>query len=146
MRIKNISLLFGITGLLILIISATILENVIINFKDTYYVISSISFGFFVLVSYIIYALIYFLIKKNSIYILGILNLIFVTLYIFNLMFTEAVFETIPPIKYLENLILLKITIYTPIVMLGIFLIGNFFLLINIIKSSALYIKQKAST
>jgi hypothetical protein len=146
MRIKNIYLLFGITGLLILIISATILENVIINFKDTYYVISSISFGFFVLVSYIIYALIYFLIKKNSIYILGILNLIFVTLYIFNLMFTDAVFETIPPIKYLENPILLKITIYTPIVMLGIFLIGNFFLLINIIKSSAMYIKQKAST
>jgi hypothetical protein len=60
-------------------------------------------------------------------------------------MFTDAVFETIPPIKYLENPILLKITIYTPIVMLGIFLIGNFFLLINIIKSSALYIKQKAS-
>lgn len=146
MRIKNISLLFGITGLLILIISGTFLENVIINFKDTYYVISSISFGFFVLVSYIIYALIYFLIKKNSIYILGILNLIFVTLYIFNLMFTEAVFETIPPIKYLENPILLKITNYAPIVMLGIFLIGNFFLLINIIKSSAMYIKQKTST
>ena len=146
MKIKNISLLFGIIGLLILIISSSILENVVFNFKDTYYVISAISFGFSAFVLYIVYALIYFLIQKNSYYILGILNLIFVTLYIFNAMFTEMIFEMIPPTKYIENPILLDITHYVPFVMLISFLIGNLFLVINIIKASAIYIKQKATT
>jgi len=146
MRSKNISLLFGIIGLLILIISSSILEEVVYNFKDTYYVTNAISFGFSVLALYIIYALIYFVISKNSIYILGILNLIFVTLFIFNLMFTEAIFEIIPPNKYHENPILLDITHYVPVGMFVLFLIGNLFLLVNIIKSSFIYIKYKAST
>ncbi len=144
MKKNNLHILFGITGLMILLISSIILENVIFNYKDTYYVIDSRTFGFGAFAFYIVCALIYFSIKKSA-YFLGILNLSFVTLYALYLMFMEVILEIIPPREYLENPMILKINSYLPLGMFIIFILGNMFMVLNVTKS-IIGSKPQAST
>jgi hypothetical protein len=135
LTMKKIKLyhLFGFTGITILLISCFIIQKVGFNISFTYYIFDSMQFGIASFLQYVLYTFAYFSIGKNSNQIVGILNLIFVTLPMLYFMFPEVISGNIDPITYMENPFFLDLEIYLPPILVLLFLIGQMLFLINLI-------------
>jgi hypothetical protein len=125
--------LFGITGVMLLLISCFAIQFVSFNILNTYYVIDSMQFGLFIFLQYVLYSFAYFSIGNKSNRLLGILNLLFVTLPILYFMFPNIISGNINPRSYLEHPFLLDFDVYFPRILLVTFLIGQALFVINLI-------------
>jgi hypothetical protein len=133
MKKMKLNYLFGITGVILLLISCFAIQVVSFNISDTYYLIGSMQFGLLIFLQYVLYTFAYFSIGKNSNRILGILNLLFITLPILYFMFPDIISGNINPRSYLEHPFLLDFEVYFPRILLATFLIGQTLFVINLI-------------
>jgi len=119
----------------------------ILNIKDTYFVISPQVFSIFVLAFYTIFAATYFITRKYSNYLFGLLNIFFITLPIIYFIYSNSQEDQITEISYYithQSEMAWK-TVYIPNAFKIFFSIGIFMLLLNIILSIAKFKKPGKS-
>jgi hypothetical protein len=147
MRKIHIYLLFIFIGIIISSWSYFYADSQLVNIKDAYIVIHHSVFSTYLLALYTFLATVYFLSRKYSSYLFGLINICFTTIPLVYFLYSNSHEEGIIPIEYYikhRTEILWK-TVYIPKALEIMFLIGIIMPLTNIISSIIKYSRNKYS-